>query len=123
MSQLFWTLLDDTGQQYEVGLYHGDRSKHVLIHINRKPVVIDFNIRKDKTYSFYVGEELCEMNVIKNQNTYQYSFVTNHKINTPLNNARKRQARKYFLISMILFLVILILVLGLSYWYMNMPSL
>ena len=45
MSQFSWTLLDDFGKRYEIGLYHGDRSKYVLIYVNKKSIVVDFSIK------------------------------------------------------------------------------
>ena len=119
MSQLSWTLLDDFGQQFEIGLYHGDRSKHVLIHINKKPVVVDFNIKESKQYSFYVGYELCEMKIQKEADQYSYSFVTNQDIDTPLNLARKEQSRKYFFFIIAITITLIISILGLSYWLMS----
>lgn len=115
MSQLSWTLLDDFGQQYEIGLYHGDRSKHVLIHINKKPIVVDFNIKEPKQYSFYVGHELCEMKIEKESNQFSYSFVTNQDVDTPLNLARKQQSRKYFFYIIALGFVIVLMVSGITY--------
>ncbi len=119
MSQLSWTLLDDFGQQYEIGLYHGDRSNHVLIHINRKPIVVDFNIKDDKKYSFFVGHELCEVNIEKDTDRYLYSFITNQDIDTPLNLARKQQSRKYFMIIMAIGVGLVLSIIGLSYWLMT----
>lgn len=119
MSQLSWTLLDDFGQQYEIGLYHGDRSKHVLIHINRRPVVIDFNIKDSKEYSFYVGHEWCEMKIEKVEDQYLYSFSTNKEIDTPLNIARRQQSRKYFILTIALGVILALLILGLGYWMLT----
>ena len=119
MSQLSWTLLDDFGQQYEIGLYHGDRSKHVLIYINKKPIVVDFNIKEPKQYSFYVGHELCEMKIEKESNQFSYSFVTNQDVDTPLNLARKEQSKKYFFYIIAIALLLFIAILGLSYWMLS----
>ena len=119
MSQLSWTLLDDFGQQYEIGLYHGDRSKHVLIHVNRKPIVVDFSVKETKKYSFYIGYELCEMKLEKKIDQFYYSFITNQNVDTPLNLARKQQSRKYFMFIIVIGVAILLSILGLSYWMMT----
>ena len=119
MSQLSWTLLDDFGQRYEIGLYHGDRSKHVLIHINKKPIVVDFSIKEAKQYSFYVGHELCEMKIEKETDKYSYSFVTNQEVDTPLNLARKQQSKKYFVFIVVIFFGLVLSIVGLSYWLMT----
>lgn len=115
MSQLSWTLLDDFGQKFEIGLYHGNSSRHVLIHVNRKPIVIDFNIRENKKYSFYVGYEMCELEIIKNLDNYSYSFITNRDIDTPLNKVRKEVSRKYFYFIIIMSVVIMTSILILRF--------
>lgn len=116
MSQLSWTLLDDYNQRYEIGLYHGDKSHHVLIYVNKIPVVIDFNIRETKQYSFYVGQELCELRIERYSDVYKYSFVTNKEVNTPLNLARRQQSRKYFWFIILLGLSLILIILGVSKW-------
>ena len=76
MSQFSWTLLDDFGKRYEIGLYHGDRSKHVLIYVNKKPIVVDFSIKETKKYSFYIGHDYARLRS-KKTGQFKYSFITN----------------------------------------------
>ena len=61
MAQMNWIYLDDRGGRHSIGLYHGDRSGHMLIHCNRKIIQIDFSVKETKTYSFFVEDEFCEM--------------------------------------------------------------
>lgn len=113
MSQLNWTLVDDFDGIYEVGLYHGDKSKHVLIYVNEKPVIVDFNINETKKYSFYVGHELCDLRIVKESDTYTYSFIPNKTIATPLNQARSLQNKKYkwYIVAIVCALIFLIMII------------
>lgn len=115
MAQLSWIVLDRSGGQYEVGLYHGDKTRHLLVHIDRTPVIIDFNVRKSKQYTFYAGEELCELQVEKGNYEYSYNLSTNKTLNTPLNQANRQVARKYFWLSMAL-IAAMILIIALLVW-------
>ena len=90
MSQYNWTLLDDFGNQYKVGIYHGEKSGHVLVYCNKKVLLIDFNVLRTKTYSFFLGHEFCELTVIKDIGSYRYDLRINEKANTQLNNIRKK---------------------------------
>ena len=116
MSQFSWTLLDDFGKQYEIGLYHGGCSKHILIHVNRKLIVVNFNVEETKKYSFYVGHEFCEMKLQEDNDQFSYSFISNHDVDTSLNLARKQQSRKYFIFLIVLGIALLLFILRLSYW-------
>jgi len=116
MSQFSWTLLDDFGKQYEIGLYYGVCSKYILIHVNRKLIVEDFNVEETKKYSFYVGHEFCEMKLQEDNDQFSYSFISNHDVDTPLNLARKQQSRKYFIFLIVLGIALLLFILRLSYW-------
>ena len=107
MGQQSWTMVDDFGGIYDIGLYHGERSKHVIIHINRFPVIVEFNIKESKKYSFYAGHELCEIDLKKHQTGYSYTFEINKTSNTPLNKARHIQNRKYLIIIAILLLILI----------------
>lgn len=89
MSQLNWTVLDDFGRKYDVGLYHGDASGHLMVYCNANVMIIDFNVFKDKKYSFYLGEELCELNVNKKAGQFSYGLIKNNDVDTPLNQKRK----------------------------------
>lgn len=94
MSQLNWTVLDDFGRKYDVGLYHGDASGHLMVYCNTDVLIIDFNVLKDKKYSFYLGEELCELNVNKEKGRFSYGLIKNNIVNTPLNRRRKEIEKK-----------------------------
>jgi hypothetical protein len=90
MAQVNWVYLDDQGGRHRVGVYHGDRSGHLMIHANRRVVQIDFSVVDTKTYSFFIEDELCEVLVEKMKNGhFGYEFRVNKTIDTPRNRIRK----------------------------------
>lgn len=94
MSQIRWTYVDDSRRKYHVGLYHGDRSGHVLIHCNAKIVVIDFHVRNTRKYTFYINDELFDIHLERKKNKFAYSFEIDERTRTPRNIRRWRHDRK-----------------------------
>ncbi len=111
MAQMNWVFLDDFGGRHKVGLYHGDRSGHVMVHCNMRVVQIDFSVKDSKMYSFFIEDELCELILEKKDGVFGYEFRVNKKVDTPRNRIRRvqeGQTRKY----MALLLGGVLLVLG-----------
>ncbi len=95
MGQINWVYLDDRGGRHRVGLFHGDRTGHLLIHCNMKVVQIDFSVLETKTYSFFIEDELCEVIAEKMQNgRFGYEFRVNKTIDTPRNRIRRVDNRR-----------------------------
>jgi hypothetical protein len=120
MAQVGWVYLDDFGGRHRVGLYHGDRTGHLMLHCDLRIVQIDFSVKESRTYSFFVEDELCEVSVFKEPKGFSYDFQVNKVVDTPRNRLRKadnRRNRKYMVI-MVAGLVFLVscLFLGLRWW-------
>lgn len=81
--------MDPYRRRFEIGLYHGDDSGHVLMHVNKEPIIIDFSIKENKEYSFYVGPQLFNLNFKKASDSFTYSLERDLKAPTQLNKARK----------------------------------
>ena len=95
MAQIGWVYLDNRGGQHRVGLYHGDRSGHVMIHCNLKVVQIDFSVKETRTYSFFIEDELCEVVLEKQPDgRFGYAFEVNKNVDTPRNRERKADERR-----------------------------
>ncbi len=95
MAQVNWVYLDDRGGRHRVGLFHGDRTGHLLIHCNMKVVQIDFSVLETKTYSFFIEDELCEVVAEKMKNgSFGYEFRVNKTIDTPRNRIRRVDNRR-----------------------------
>jgi len=111
MNQLNWTYLADNGTRHTVGMMHGPTSGHLLVHCNSKIILIDFSILDEKSYSFFIEEELCELFIEKNNGEFSYRFETNAKVNTPLNQARKKLDRKHLYQSLAFMAALLMVVI------------
>ena len=111
MSQIGWVYLDDYGHRYNVGLYHGP-SGNVLIYINKQILYIDFNVIGSKKYSFYLSDDLCEIELEKVNGSFEYGFNINRKADTPKNRLLAKQKKKDLLYTAIFFVVFLICVFG-----------
>lgn len=100
MAQQSWTYADDGGQLYNIGLYHGSPSGHVIVYCNSNIMVIDFSILDTKQYSFYVGEEFFELNLELQDSLFHYELKINDTVRSPLNKIRNNLQRRYNMISL-----------------------
>lgn len=120
MAQMDWVLLDGYGGRHRVGLYHGDRSGHVVIHCNMRVIQIDFSVKESKMYSFFIEDELCELVLEKKDGRFSYEFRVNKKVDTPRNRIRRAQEgkvrRQMAVLTTGLVLVLAIAFMGLR-WY------
>lgn len=89
-----WTYLGDENKRYQVGLYHSPRKGYLLIHCNAKIVLIDFNVFNTSSYSFFIEDELCRIDLERNSQRFLYGFTIDQEIDTPRNRQRKRLYRK-----------------------------
>ncbi len=103
MAQFSWVYVGDSGKHYKVGLFHGDRTGHLLIHCNSKIMLYDFNVREPKSYSFFLEEELCEIELEQRENRFYYSFNINKDVDTPRNRVRKAKEKRHWQQSAIFF--------------------
>lgn len=103
MPNFHWTFIEGKGKTHRVGLFHGKNTGHVLIHCNGQILKIDFNVYESKTYSFFINEELIELELDKQGNTFYYRFHINKEADTPRNKVRKKQERQHFLQTVLFF--------------------
>jgi hypothetical protein len=94
VGQLRWTYLGDSGQQYKVGLYHGEQSGHLLLYVNSNPVIIDFRVSESKKYSLFIGDELCDLVLEKKNGSFYYGLKPNLNVDTDLNRARRLHTKQ-----------------------------
>jgi hypothetical protein len=118
MPQFGWTYLGKKGRQYKVGLYHGNRSGNLLIHCNARIMVVDFQVKESKSYSFFLDEELCKIELERRGDRMFYHFVIDKVTDTPRNRLRKKQDRRHLLQTLAFFGAILLLAL-LTYFIMK----
>lgn len=94
MAQIGWIYLDNAGGRHRVGLYHGDRSGHLMIHCDLRVVQIDFSVKETRVYSFFVEDELCEVGVYKEKEGFTYDFKVNKEVDTPRNRVRRAEEKR-----------------------------
>ena len=115
MAQVGWVYLDDFGNRNRVGVYHGDKTGHLVIHCNLRIVQIDFSVKESRMYSFFIEDELCEVSIVKEKEGFSYDFQVNKKADTPRNRLRRveeRRNRKHialFLGGLLLLLTVIVI--------------
>lgn len=112
LAQFNWTYLADAGRQYNVGLFHGDKTGHLLVYLNAKIIIIDFQVLETKSYSFFIEEELCKIEVERQGERFAYGFKINEEVDTPRNRERKKTEkanyRKGYWLAGLFFAIMLI---------------
>jgi hypothetical protein len=88
MQQLYWNFSDRFGRQYKIGLYHG-ASGHLIIYCNNNVMTIDFNVQQSKDYTFFIGDELLQLSIQKENEQFQYDCQLDTEAPTARNKARK----------------------------------
>lgn len=93
-----------------------------MVYLNSKVIIIDFQVLETKTYSFFIEEELCEIEVErKEDDRFAYGFKINQDVDTPLNRQRKAKEksdmRKTYWFATGFFAIILIGSLIFAYAY------
>ena len=119
MKQFHWNHIDQTGKIHKVGLLHGSRTGHVLIHVNGKISSIDFKVMDSKQYSFFINEELLELNIIRHDDHFEYTMEINEEVKTPLNERRNKERTKMGFQTFAFFGTLMLIVMIFSAWMVN----
>lgn len=114
MAQFNWTYLGDGGQRYNVGVFHGPKTGHVLVFCNLRIVLVDFSVLDTKEYSFFLGEELCQLKLDRRGDTFVYDMNVNREADTPLNRERKARDKKHWFQSIVFFSAMLFCIITFS---------
>ncbi len=109
--QYTWTYTDPLNTIYNIGLYHGLDTGHVMVYCNDSIVIIDFSILEQKKYSFYVGEEFFELYLNKNEDaSFSYELKINNTVNTPLNKQRNAEQKNYNTLALVLGIAFIVII-------------
>ena len=96
MNQFHWTYWDNFGKQHVVGILHGIKTGHLVIHLNSKVLIIDFKVFEPKKYSFLINEEICELQIEAAESGFKYDLGVNEK-QAAEKKALKRAKEKKFM--------------------------
>jgi len=91
----------------------------VLIHVNGKISSIDFSVLETKKYSFFINQELIELNIIRHDDHFEYTMEINEDVKTPLNEQRKEERKKMGFQTLAFVVVMMLAVVGGTVWMMN----
>lgn len=72
MAQINWTYYSLTGLPYDIEMYHGDDSGHIILMVNEEITMIDFNKKHNHKYSFYIENQLLELDISEHNSTFEY---------------------------------------------------
>lgn len=89
-----WTYIDDGGELHRIGLFHGEANRHLLVYCDQRVLIIDFNVHASKNYSFYINDELLDIEVEEKDGRFAYGLKVDEKTDTPRNRARQRALRR-----------------------------
>lgn len=117
MNHFTWTYVGDSGFSAHVGLYHSSKTGHLMVYVDKKVIIVDFSIRDSKTYSFFINDELCELQLERREEQMFYHFEINKKADTPRNRARKKIEKKHFRQTAIFFSILCILLISIVFYF------
>jgi hypothetical protein len=103
VSQYNWTYVGGGGRNYNVTLFHGKRTGHVLILLNAQVIQIDFGVRESKTYSFFIEDEFCQVHLERRGEEMYYFFEIDKKVDTPRNRERRKRDRRHLVQTLLFF--------------------
>ncbi|MBK8828826.1 MAG: hypothetical protein IPO26_19710 [Saprospiraceae bacterium] len=112
----FWKYKNLSGTDYDINLYHGDISRHVIVYIGQEIIKIDFSVLGDKEYSFMLGEELFKLSIEYIKGKTNYTLVNVGKEQKILPFGASRTINKQRTIELIIGFVVFIIILLISYY-------
>ncbi len=101
MAQMQWIFAADSGLQYRVDLFHGERSGHVLVTVNDKVSLIDFFVRDNKDYTLMLEEEVFRLEIERTPDGFRYGFTMDEGIDTASNVRKRRLRRRQYAIAIL----------------------
>ena len=121
MAQQNWQVNTGYGRDHIIGIYHGDQSGHLVVHCNNRVLLLDFNVLQPKSYKFFIDQELCELNIDRDQDQDQfcYDLTIDYKANTPKNLQREafeKEERRAYLLSLVTGFGIIFLAFLIAYY-------
>ena len=116
MPQVFWKYKNLSGTDYDINLYHGDISRHVIVYIGQEIIKIDFSVLGDKEYSFMLGEELFKLSIEYIKGKTNYTLINVGKEQKILPFGESRTINKQRIIELIIGFVVFIIILLISYY-------
>jgi len=103
LAQLSWTYVGNGGKHFNVGLFHGPNTGHLMVHCNKQVVLIDFNVLESRTYPLFLDDELLELKVDLSKGRFSYGLEIDKQADTPRNRIRKKTEKKHLRQTLLFF--------------------
>ncbi len=95
---------------------HGQESGHVLVHVNSKITIIDFNVLEPKTFTFYINKELIQIIIHKEEQEFKYELKIDEKAKEALDNTKVKDSSKDRNQTIAFVIVFILLICLAIYW-------
>ena len=63
------------------------------MYCNARIVVIDFSVQTTRNYSFFINDELCDLEIEEKDGKFSYGFKVDQVTDTPRNRGRRKMIR------------------------------
>lgn len=116
LSQLQWTFINDAGEHFRVGLYHGDESGHLLVQCNGEVLLIDFGVFGTKDYHFMLGDDLFTLQLTREPTRFTYSLTADEQVDSARNRRRRSEQKKLEIVQIVVLAVVIVGLIALFVW-------
>jgi len=113
-----WVYVGENGRRIRVGMLHNTAKGQFMIYSGKKIILVEFKVFDTRSFSFFLEEELCKINIIKTNQGFEYSFGIDTEVETPLNEERKairKSDRKKSILAIAGVLTLVALLIGGSF--------
>ena len=115
MAQNTWFYTFPNGKKYEIGIFHS-LDGHVVIYCQGEIMVIDFNVKDDKEYSFFIENKLVKIHLERNpDNSFSYQLV--EEDNSLTDNYQASKPETAHVVKAMLLFVLGVLILLMIYFF------
>ena len=103
MNRSKWTYISHKGEKSIITILHSPRLGHFAILMNKKIILLDKKVFGQDSYSFFIDDELCIVDILILNNKYKYKFRVDTSAKTELNQIRNKKRKTNLLYSLTVF--------------------
>ncbi len=110
MAQRIWIYKNLKGAVFEIGLYHGDESGHVMIYIGKEILQIDFNVKEKKDFHFMLDDEMFKLTYFPDRpDKYELFNETQLKEIPLIGKSPINPNQRWMMVLLIIFVLLVLL--------------
>jgi hypothetical protein len=119
VAQRTWLYKTPKGTVFEIGLYHGDKSGHLLLYVGNEIVKIEFSVKDTQEYNFMIDDELFKVLVIQGKEFDYKLYNESQDQEIPLIGKVGRN-KQYVLMMSLVIAVLILVALGILFFAIKM---